>query len=107
MAAKGATAKKAVFEKMLEVFEGSFMYNGGKELRIDCEEESGPVQIKVTLTAAKEPVSIGGTNADMGGAAAASQMAPTNNFPKPKELVQPSDAEKKNVEDLLTALGLN
>lgn len=105
MAAKGATAKKEVFEKMLEVFEGSFMYNGGKELRINCEEESGPVQIKVTLTAAKEPVSIG--NADMGGAAVASQTAPTSNFPKPKELVEPTDAEKKNVEDLLAALGLN
>lgn len=100
MAAKGATAKKEVFEKMLEVFEGSFMYNGGKELRINCEEESGPVQIKVTLTAAKEPVSVGG-------AAVASQTAPTNNFPKPKELVEPTDAEKKNVEDLLAALGLN
>ena len=105
MAAKGATAKKEVFEKMLEVFEGSFMYNGGKELRINCEEESGPVQIKVTLTAAKEPVSIG--NAGMGGAAVASQTASTSNFPKPKELVEPTDAEKKNVEDLLAALGLN
>lgn len=104
MAAKGATAKKEVFEKMLEVFEGSFMYNGGKELRIDCEEESGPVQIKVTLTAAKEPVSIEGS---IGGAAATSQMAPTSNFPKPKELVEPSDEEKRNVEELLNALGLN
>lgn len=104
MAAKGATAKKEVFEKMLEVFEGSFMYNGGKELRIDCEEESGPVQIKVTLTAAKEPVSVGG--AEMGGAAVASQTAPTSNFPKPKELVEPTDAEKKNIESLLKALDL-
>ena len=29
--AKGAVAKEAIFTKMLEIFEGSFMYNNGKE----------------------------------------------------------------------------
>lgn len=103
MAAKGAAAKQAIFNKLLEVFEGSFIYNGGKELRIPWEEENGPIEIKVTLTAAK----------DMVGAAEA-HTAPINpvsdnimNFPEPRANVEPSEQEKKNVEDLLNALGLN
>lgn len=103
--AKGAIAKEFIKEKLLETFEGSFVYNSGKEVRIPYEENGELVQIKISMTCAKEPVSIG--NADMGGAAVASQTAPTSNFPKPKELVEPTDAEKKNVEDLLAALGLN
>lgn len=103
--AKGAIAKEFIKEKLLETFEGSFVYNNGKEVRIPYEENGELVQIKISMTCAKEPVSVGG--ADMGGAAVASLTAPTSNFPKPKELVEPTDAEKKNVEDLLAALGLN
>ena len=55
--AKGATAKKYIFDTLLKTFEDSFMYNNGKELRVNIDEEGTPVQIKITLTAAKEAVS--------------------------------------------------
>ena len=102
---KGAQAKQAIFEKILETFEGSFMFNGGKELRIPFEEESGLVQIKVTLTAAKEAVSPSGEV--LKAAATASEEAPVKSFPAPKGPVEPTEEEKKNVEDLLKSLGLD
>lgn len=101
--AKGAIAKEQIFAKMLEVFEGSFIYNNGKELRINWDENGAPVQIKVTLTAAKEAVSIEG---DMERAAVASEEDPMRNFPEPRTLVEPTPEEKQNVEDLLKSLGL-
>ena len=102
--AKGATAKQEVFQKILEVFPGSFMYNNGKELRINCEEESGPVQIKVALTAAKEMVSPEGEV--MKAAAVAQEEAPINPVSVQTTLVEPTLEEKQNIEDLLISLGL-
>ena len=49
---RGAEEKQIVIDKILEVFDGSFVYNGGKEIRIPV----GDVQIKVALTCAKENV---------------------------------------------------
>ena len=56
MAVKGSFAKAEITEKIMEVFSGSFLYNGGKEIRIPCVENGEVVQIKVTLTAAKVAV---------------------------------------------------
>lgn len=56
MAAKGTVSKNEIFAKMMEVFPESFMYNEGKELRINWKEDGAPIQIKATLTAAKVPV---------------------------------------------------
>ena len=56
--AKGAESKAAVTKKILETFAGSFTYNDGKEIRIPCQEAGETVQIKVTLTCAKENVEI-------------------------------------------------
>ena len=102
--AKGALAKEEIFNKMLETFEGSFMYNNGKELRINWDENGSPVQIKVTLTAAKEAVSVEG---EIENAAVVKETASTNNFPEPiQKIAEPTPEEKQNVEDLLKALGL-
>lgn len=101
--AKGAVAKEQIFAKMLEVFEGSFMYNNGKELRINWDESGSTVQIKVTLTMAKEAVSIEG---DIAAAAIAKEEDPMRDFPKPRTMVEPTPEEKKNVENLLASLGL-
>ena len=38
MAVKGSFAKAEITEKIMEVFSGSFLYNGGKEIRIPCVE---------------------------------------------------------------------
>ena len=102
--ARGSLAKEQIFAKMLEVFEGSFMYNGGKELRINWEEEGNPIQIKVVLTAAKEPVSANG-EVQKAAAVASEEDAPRN-FPEPRKAVEPSPEEKHVVEDLIKALGL-
>lgn len=99
--AKGAVAKQIVFDGIRKVFPDSFFWNGGKELRINVNEEGTPVQIKVTLTAAKEAVSPEGEVA-----AAASK----NDTAAPAEslstLSEPSEEEKANVEALLNSLGL-
>lgn len=56
MAAKGSIAKEQVIQKILESFPDSFTYNDGKEVRINCDENGVPVQIKLTLTCAKNAV---------------------------------------------------
>lgn len=102
--AKGALAKEQIFKKILETFDGSFMYNGGKELRIPWDEEGNLVQIKVALTCAKEVVSATGEVEKV--AAAPKEEGPINSFPAPHKPVEPTPEEKKNVEDLLKSLGL-
>ena len=103
--AKGSLAKEQIFTKMLEVFDGSFMYNGGKELRIPWDEGNGEIQIKVALTCAKENVNPNGDVVPKG-AAVVKEEGPTIGFPEPKKIVEPTAEEKQNVEDLLKALGL-
>ena len=104
MAAKGALAKEEIFAKILETFEGSFMFNGGKEVRIPWDENGNEVQIKVTLTAAKDLVSPEGEVKKA--AAVAKEEGPVANFPAPHKNVEPTAEEKQNVEDLLKSLGL-
>lgn len=103
--AKGALAKEKIFEKILETFDGSFMYNGGKELRIPFDEEGTMVQIKVALTCAKDMVSPEG---EVQRAAAVVSEGPAfDDFPKTENTVtEPTEEEKKTMEDLLKALGL-
>ena len=101
MAARGAMAKEAIFAKILETFEGSFVYNSGKEVRIPWDENGNRVEIKVTLTAAKDNVGDA-----LGGAAVVKEEDTPKNFPEPHKNIEPSVEEKKNVEDLLKSLGL-
>lgn len=56
MAVRGSLLKQEIIHKILETFPNSFLYNDGKEIRINGTEAGAPIQIKVTLTAAKEPV---------------------------------------------------
>lgn len=102
--AKGAIAKSAIVEKILETFEGSFVYNNGKEVRIPFNEEGNEIQIKVTLTAAKENVSPEGEV--LKAAAVASETVPVSAFDTAPKITEVSEEEKKNVEDLIKALGL-
>jgi hypothetical protein len=57
MAAKGSIAKEQLIQQILKTFPSSFTYNDGKEVRINCEENGLPVQIKLTFTCAKVAVS--------------------------------------------------
>ena len=101
---KGAVAKEAIFAKILETFDGSFMYNNGKECRIPFDEGNGIVQIKVALTCAKDLVDP--TGEAKVAAATAKEPGEFMNFPEPKKAAEPTEEEKKNVEDLLKELGL-
>ena len=114
--AKGAVAKQEIFDKMLKTFGGSFMYNGGKELRIPWNENGVDVQIKVALTCAKDNVFAPGMHGDPVGepgergienAATAQEAGQFMNFPEPHKKAQITEEEKKNVEDLMKALGLD
>ena len=100
--AKGSIAKEAIFKKMLEVFPNSFMADA-KTLRIPWEEDGETIEIKVTLTAAKD---ILGNSVDMnwedgGGAEKAPAVAP-----KTPVSSEPTAEEKANVEKLMASLGL-
>lgn len=105
--AKGAVAKQEIGAKILEMFDGAFYYNNGKEIRIPIEENGSIIQIKIQMTAAKDNVDPTGETEIVKPAAVAKEPATTSNFPLPKKKVEPSPEEKKNVEDLLKALGLD
>jgi hypothetical protein len=101
--ARGAEAKSRIQKQILEAFPGSFLYNDGKEIRIPTPEGAEMVQIKVTLTCAKENVEMGADAAIPGDFPAPKMTAPT---PERTAPVAPSDEEKANVAALLKSLGL-
>ena len=102
MAAKGSILKQEVASKILAAFPGSFLYNDGKEIRINGTEEGLPLQIKVTLTCAKVAVE-GGDDTVLPGAAT-TDIKPTGMNEKiPQE---PTAEEKERLATLLNKLGL-
>jgi hypothetical protein len=101
--ARGAEAKTKIQKQILETFPGSFLYNDGKEIRIPTPEGGEMVQIKVTLTCAKENVEMGADAAMPGDFPAPKMTAPT---PQRDTPVAPSAEEKANVAALLQSLGL-
>lgn len=105
MAAKGSILKKEVAEKILAAFPGSFLYNDGKEIRINGIEEGLPRQIKVVLTAAKVAVE-GGDDTILPGekAAATADAKPVGTNEKVPQ--EPTAGEKERLTTLLNKLGL-
>ena len=95
--ARGAISKQVVIDKILETFQGSFVY--GKELRIPMVEDGEQVEIKVTLACAKTNVGDGAVAGDFesGNAVQASVTeAPA----------KPTQAEIDNISKLMDRLGL-
>ena len=101
MAAKGSEAKKIVINKILEQFSGSFLYNDGKEIRINLQENGEPVQIKVTLTCAKTPVGGDGVSTLVEGETPKSEIAPTETV-----ISEPTEDEKARLKALIEKLGM-
>ena len=94
MAARGQKIKAQITQKILDTFEGSFIND--KEIRICGEEDGYPIQIKVTLTAAKENID---------------NPNEVIRVPQPTESantveVSITSEEKKTVAQLLAGLGL-
>lgn len=92
--ARGSQAKEAITQKLLSTFEGSFAYD--KEIRIPFNENGEEVQIKVTLTCAKENVSAGNDKA--------TPMAGTPTQSTTRLEITPEEAE--NVRSIIDKLGL-
>ena len=101
--AKGQQFKKEVQEKILQLFSNSFLHNDAKEIRICGFEDGQPIQIKITLTCAKENVEMGADAAIPGDFPAPKMTAPT---PQRDTPVAPSEQEKAKVAALLKSLGL-
>ena len=105
MAAKGSILKQEVAEKILAAFPGSFLYNDGKEIRINGTENGESLQIKVALTCAKVAVE-GGDDTILPGekTAVSADVKPTGTNEKiPQE---PTAEEKERLTTLLNKLGL-
>ena len=95
MAARGQELKNQIVNKILEVFPNSFI--NGKEIRICGNENGEEVQIKVTLTAAKENI----VNEAVEKPTAAATTAPTDDY-----TVEITPKEKRTVAEMLAALNL-
>ena len=105
MAAKGTATKQLIMKKLLEIFPDSFLYNGGKELRINQMEDGELVQIKLTLTASKNIVE----NEDSLHSVSSSTASINNdiNFEEKEEAPQePSEEEKERLKILLEKMGI-
>ena len=102
MAAKGSILKQEVSNKILAAFPGSFLYNDGKEIRINGVENGVPLQIKVVLTASKTAVD------SEGEAVVASGDDPVIPTTTTGETVpdEPSEDEKARLAAILEKLGL-
>ena len=97
MAARGAEAKQIITDKILQTFEGAFIY-GGKEIRVPLQENGERVEIKVTLTCAKENVG--------GNSAFAEPQSETSQPAQASVPAAPTEQEKANIADLMNRLGL-
>jgi hypothetical protein len=96
MAARGSSEKEFIKNKLLEVFEGSFIDD--KVIRIPIND----MEIKVTLTAAKDVIGGGGSIVTSGSNGGGGNTAPK---PNPADFVNPTEDEKTRVKELLEELG--
>lgn len=101
--AKGSVTKELVTQKILETFDGAFVY--GKEIRLPFTEEGEPIEIKVTLTCAKQLVGESGPGPSATLNFEDSTAPVRSTEPKTAQITKPTEEEKKNVETLLSNLG--
>ena len=94
MAAKGAVSKQNVTNKIMSTFEGAFIAADGKTIRIPLVEDGEPIEIKVTLVAAK----------DLEGDGAVAIAEVTEAAPAATDNIEITEAEKQKVNDLLNSL---
>jgi uncharacterized protein YtpQ (UPF0354 family) len=97
--AKGAVSKTNIINKIMEVYPDAFLVDG-KELRIPMREDGEEVQIKVSLTCAKTNVSAEGE------AIIPKEVNYTDETIAQKMNTEPTEEEKKQVADILAAMGL-
>ena len=105
--ARGQAAKQEIMATILETFGGnSFLYNNGKEIRVNTQEDGEPVQIKITFTAAKTAVEPEDENAIPGASNTISQVSEVKEEESPKTVVEATADEKNASADLMASLGI-
>lgn len=99
MAAKGAASKAIITQKILETFDGAFQYD--KEIRVPILEDGEVIQIKITLTAAKTNVAVGGDTA-LPGTTPSTEPAPARGQRADITVLdEPTAEEKQAIKDFL------
>ena len=101
MAVKGTESKTIIFTKLQEVFPNSFWEDENKILRIPLDENGAKVEIKVTLTAAKNL--LGDSTLE---SAFNKEVINNTNAPEETKSIEPTEEEKENVAKLIASLGL-
>lgn len=96
MAAKGTESKRVIFANLKVLFPKSFWEEEGKILRVPMNEDGNPVEIKITLTAAKNILGNG----------AVESAFPAASEPVVEKPVEMTEEEKENVATLLASLNL-
>lgn len=104
--AKGQESKRVINDKILNMFEGSFLYNDGKEIRIPMEENGEIIQIKCVLTASKVSVEPGSDNAIPTAAKVNNSDVTFENNIKEPEILKVTEEEKSNLVKMMQSLGL-
>ena len=105
--ARGQAAKQEIMATILETFGGnSFLYNNGKEIRVNTQEDGEPVQIKITFTAAKTAVEPEDENAIPGASNIKDQVSEVKEEESPKTVVEATVDEKNAIADLMASLGI-
>lgn len=105
MSARGSILKQEVATKILAAFPGSFLYNDGKEIRINGTENGENLQIKVTLTCAKVAVE-GGEDIVLPGESIKTTSPAQIVTTSEKIPQEPSNEEKEKLRKLLNQLGM-
>ena len=106
--AKGQASKEKIFAKLLEVFPGSFMQDD-KICRLPFEENGEIVEIKVTLTAAKDVIGAGASSNRTPGPTATEEFDWSENSastPQAAAANSLNETEKENIRKMMEALGL-
>ena len=105
--ARGQAAKQEIMATILETFgSNSFLYNNGKEIRVNTQEDGEPVQIKITFTAAKTAVEPEDENAIPGALNATDKVSEVKEEESPKTVVEATADEKEAIADLMASLGI-
>ena len=105
--ARGQAAKQEIMATILETFgSNSFLYNNGKEIRVNTQEDGEPVQIKITFTAAKTAVEPEDENAIPGTSNTTNQVSEVKEEESPKTVVEATADEKEAIADLMASLGI-
>ena len=95
--AKGSLSKTLIGTAILQVFPGSFIDSDQKTIRIPTSVEGEPLEIKITMTCAKDVIGSGN------GGQASSETVTKQAAPQNTEM---TDDEIKEVQELVKRLGL-